>query len=404
MLLKLAWRNIWRNKKRTFITMFSIIFAVVLSILLDSVKKGLLDKMKENVVSFYTGYIQIHENGYWDDKTLENSFELQTALIDNIEGSRDINYVIPRLESFTLAASHKYSKGCMVVGIDPDKESLVTALEEKVAKGDYLEPLDKAVLLTEGLANYLKLDVNDTLVLIGQGYHGVSAAGKYPIKGLIKFGSPDLNKGLVYLPLKEAQHLFAADNRLTALVLSPTNPDRSEEIAQSLSSNFREDYEVMNWQSMMPELNQVIEGEKRENIVFQVVLYMLIAFGIFGTILMMTLERQYEFGVLVAIGMKNLRLSTMVILENILISTLGAVGGILLSVPIVFYLFVYPIRLGGKLAEAYEKFGIEPIFYFSTAPKVFYSQGLVVFFLALFLSLYPFIKIRKLNPVSAMHS
>ena len=402
MLLKLAWRNIWRNKKRTFITMFSIIFAVVLSILLDSVKKGLLDKMKENVVSFYTGYIQVHKNGYWDDRTLENSFELQPELINNTEGNKGISRVIPRLESFIMAASDKYSKGCMVVGIDPEKESMVTALDKKLLKGEYLQPLDKAVLVTEGLANYLKLDVNDTLVMIGQGYHGVSAAGKYPIKGLVKFGSPELNKGLVYLPLKESQHLFAADNKLTALVISPTNTDKSEEMAGLLAETLGEDYEVMNWQLMMPELDQVIQGEKRENIVFQVVLYMLIAFGIFGTILMMTLERQYEFGVMVAIGMKNLRLSTMVIMENILISTLGAVGGILLSVPIVFYLFVYPIRLGGKLAEAYEKFGIEPIFYFSIAPKVFYSQGLVVFFLALFLSLYPFLKIRRLNPVSAM--
>ena len=384
--------------------MFSIVFAVVLSILLDSVKKGLSDKMKENVVSIYTGYIQIHKNGYWDDRTLENSFELKPALVNDTEANEDLRHVIPRLESFALAASRKYSKGCMIVGIDPEKESGMTALEKKLAKGQYLTPSDKAVLVTEGLASYLKLDVNDTLVLIGQGYRGVSAAGKYVIKGLIKFGSPELNKSLVYLPLKESQHLFAAENKLTALVLSPNNTEKSKEVAGTLASSIGPDYEVMTWQSMMPELDQIIEGEKRENVIFQIVLYMLIAFGIFGTILMMTLERQYEFGVMVAIGMKNLRLSTMVILENILISISGAMGGILLSIPIVLYLFIYPIRLGGKLAEAYEKFGIEPIFYFSIAPKVFYSQGLVVFFLALFLSLYPFIKIRKLNPVSAMHS
>ena len=404
MLLKLAWRNIWRNKKRTYITMCSIVFAVILSILLDSIKKGLLDKMKENVVSIYTGYIQIHKNGYWDDRTLDNSFEWQPALVQSTEENKDLRYVIPRLESFTLAASESYSKGCMVVGIDPEKESRVTALDEKLDKGSYLSPSDKAVLVTEGLADYLKLDVNDTLVLIGQGYRGVSAAGKYPIKGLIKFGSPELNKGLVYLPLKESQHLFAAKNKLTALVLSPADPEKSKEIAQALALKLEPEYEVMNWQTMMPELDQVIEGERRENVIFQIVLYMLIAFGIFGTILMMTLERQYEFGVMVAIGMKNFRLSTMVILENVLISILGAAGGILLSIPIVLYLFAYPIQLGGKLAEAYEKFGIEPIFYFSIAPKVFYSQGLVVFFLALFLSLYPFVKISKLNPVSAMHA
>lgn len=384
--------------------MASIVFAVLLSILMDSVKKGLLDKMKENVVGFYTGYVQVHQNGYWDDKTLENSFDHEEGMITTLASHREVSAIVPRLESFVLAASDNLSKGCMIIGIDPEKESMVTALNSKVVEGSYLEPSDKAVLVTEGLASYLRLGVNDTLVVIGQGYHGVSAAGKYPIRGLIKFGSPDLNKGLVYLPLSESQWLFGAENKLTALVLQLNNIDRSKEVSEQLMGNVSDKYEVMNWQAMIPELDQIIQGEEAENVIFQIVLYMLIAFGIFGTILMMTIERQYEFGVLVAIGMSKAKLAALVVLENIFLAVLGALAGIVISIPIVYYLYRFPIGLSGQLAEAYENFGIEPIFYFSIDAVVFYTQALIVLILALVLAFYPVVKIRGLDPVKAMHS
>ncbi len=403
MLLKLAWRNLWRNKKRTFITMGSIVFAVLLSILMDSIKKGLLDKMKENIVGLYTGYIQVHKAGYWDDKVLDNSFQQNPLLEEQLLSNPSINSLIPRLESFCLAAASTYSKGCMVVGIDPVKEAKLNNLNEKIIEGKYLQESDPGVLLGEGLASYLHLTVGDTLVLLGQGYHGISAAGKYPITGLIKFGSPELNKGLVYLNLENCQQLFGAEDNITALVLSMEDVNKAEYVAKLLSTTIDQEYEVMGWKTMSPELDHFIQGESAENMIFQFILYLLIAFGIFGTILMMTLERQYEFGVMIAIGMKNGSLSLMVIIENILISVLGALSGIFISIPIVYYLYRFPIRLEGQLAEAYESFGMEPIFYFSMAPLVFYRQALIVLFLALILSFYPLLRISRLEPIKAMN-
>ena len=160
----------------------------------------------------------------------------------------------------------------------------------------------------------------------------------------------------------------------------------------------------MDWQAMFPELDQVNKGEEAENVVFQVVLYVLIAFGIFGTRRMMTMERRYEFGVVVAIGMKRLVLSSVVVMENIFLALMGALMGILLSIPIVYYLYRVPIPLQGNLAEAYENFGIEPIFYFSVDAVVFYSQGIVIMILAMILAFYPVLKIWKLDPVKAMQA
>lgn len=402
MVLKMAWRNLWRNKKRTFITSASVIFAVLLAILLNSLKEGILVKMQENIVSFYSGAIQVHQNGYWDDQTIDKTFQNDERIVESIRAHKNVEAITPRLESFALTASHENSRGSLIVGIDPSKEGLITKIDQKVMKGTFLRSGDKAAMITSGLSDYLKLGVGDTIIIIGQGFHGVSAAGRYPIKGIIDFASPQLNKSLVYLPLAESQELFGAEDRLSALVIHVRNIDNSETTSAQIADMLDDDYEVMSWKILLPELDQIIEGERAENIIFLLVLYMLISFGIFGTILMMTMERRFEFGVLVAIGMKKLKLSSVIVFENIMVSLLGAVVGTLLSIPIVGYFHFYPIKVTGDLKEAYENYGFEPIFYFSIEPAIFYSQTLVVLIIALVLSVYPMIKIQGLDPVTAM--
>lgn len=402
MIFKLAWRNTWRNRRRTYITMASIVFAVLLAILLNSVKEGILFRMQENVVSVYTGAIQVHKKGYWEEQTLDNTMAHDSTVMNALLAHTSVQEVVGRLESFMLAASGTYTKASMVVGIEPEKEHLVTSLDKKVISGIYIHKDDESVMISEGLAEYLKLAVGDTLVLIGQGYRGVSAAGKYPIKALVRFASPELNRRMVYLPLRQAQYLFGAEERMTALVLDIDNINDTDRVERGLQQAVDARYEVLGWKTLMPGLHQVIEGERAENVIFLFVLYLLIAFGIFGTVLMMTLERQYEFGVLMAIGMKRLRLSSVVVLENIMISTLGALLGTILSIPVVGYFYKFPIQITGELRETYEKFGFEPTFYFSIEPWIFYSQAIVVLCIALVLSVFPVFKIGRLEPVRAM--
>src|SRR5210317_1786450 len=119
MLIQLAWRNIWRNRRRTLITLASVVFAVMLAVLLNSVKEGVLVKMQENAVSFYSGAIQIPNPDYWDEKTLDNAFAYQGALLDKLIEHKEIKYAGPRLESFALAAGEQRSKAAMILGVDP---------------------------------------------------------------------------------------------------------------------------------------------------------------------------------------------------------------------------------------------------------------------------------------------
>lgn len=407
MLLKLAWRNIWRNKRRTLITAASILFAVFFASFMQSIQKGAWDHMLSNVVNFYYGYAQVHQNGYWEEQSLDKAFAMNTSL-KTLNDVPEIKSMVPRIESFALASHQQTTKGVLVVGVDPEAENNMTQLSTRITEGSYLKPNDKAVLVGKGVAENLKLEVNDTIVLISQGYRGTNAAGKYPIKGLLHFGSPELNKRMVYLPLKEAQWFYGAEDLVTTMALKI---DRKEDTPFAVKAAKErldmEAYEVLDWQEMIPDLVEAKELDTAGNKLVLYILYLIIAFGIFGTILMMTKEREHEFGILLAIGMQRMKLATIVWLEILFISFIGIIAGFLLSVPLVRYFHLNPIDLsvmGEDAVATYEKFGMEAVLPAAFELNIFLTQAITIFLIVTILAIYPLFKIRKLQPVEAMRS
>lgn len=403
MQIKLAWRNIWRNKRRTIITIVSIVFAVILSSIMRSLQLGSYERMIDNSVRFYTGYIQVHKSGYWDEQVLDNAFAPPEELRSQIESLEGVEAVVPRLESFALASYGTRTRGAMVIGIDPAKESHLTGVQNKITEGAMVTYNEPRVLMGAGLADYLNMKVGDTLVMISQGYHGVNAAGKYAVAGLVEFGLPQLTNQVVFMPLPAAQYFYGADGLLTALAVVTDTPKKVDNILEAiLQDTDTTAYEVMGWKTMMPELIQGIEIDNISGIIMLLLLYLVIGFGMFGTFLMMTKERLYEFGVMLSVGMHRSRLQLLIFLEIVLLAALAVLTGFLLSLPLISYFSRNPISLPEEYRSAFEKFGIEPIYAFSSEPVVFSSQAWVVFFMALVLSAYPLYKIRKMDPVTAM--
>lgn len=401
-IIKLAWKNLWRNRSRTLITVAAIFFAVILSTLAESLKQGVFENLVKNVVSFYTGYIQVHKTGYQEEQILDNSMSQSTATEKQITSSTNVSAITARLESFALISAEEQTRGCMVTGIEPEGENSITSLKSKLIKGEYLTIGDKAVLLAQGLAERLKVKTNDTIILIGQGYHGATAAGKYPVKGILKFGSPQLNDKILYMPLPFAQELFSAQGLVTSYILSVKTDQKLDESATSIRKSIGKGYEVMTWEELLPDIKQHIATDSNNMKVVQAVLYLLICFGIFSTLLMMMLERKFEMGMLIAIGMKKSKLITLLVAESVLTVFIGCVIGILSSVPLIFYLNHHPIRIGGETAKAYERFGFEAVFPTSTDSSIFFYQAFIVLLIGLGLALYPVLKVIRLKPVTAM--
>ncbi len=401
---KIAWRNLWRNRRRTLITVASIFFGVLLSAYMTSMQEGSYEKMVDIVVKFYSGYIQIHNEKYWANKSINNTFDYDEALVRKVEKHKEVEMVFPRLESFALASSDELTKGAMVFGIAPEKEDQWTRLSSKIKEGRYLKNGDKGVIIGEGLASYLKLGVNDTLVLISQGYHGISAAGMFPIRGLVKHASPDLNKVVVYMDLANCQEFYSAPNKITSLVINVSNGKDMYPVLQKLKKEVTSPYSVMSWEEMQPEIVQQIESDRAGGVIMKAVLYIVIAFGILATIMMMIAERRKEFGVMVAVGMQKYRLAIILFIETFLIGLLGVVAGIVVSYPIISYQVGHPIPLTGQTARLMEDFGFEPYLFFSKQAIVFTQQALTIFVLSILIGIYPIIASLKLRVIKAMRS
>jgi ABC-type lipoprotein release transport system permease subunit len=401
--LKLAWRNIWRNKRRTIITMMSVVMAVMLSSVMSSMQEGQYAQMIDNTVGTFSGHLQVQKKGYHDKPTLDNSFEADSSILSNIASRKEVAGVIPRLDSYVLAAGKERSKAAMVVGIDVDKEKKLSKPDQKIIAGKYFTANnERSVLVSQGLAEYLKVSLGDTLVLLGQGFHGMSAAAAYPIGGIMKFGLPDMNKNLAYLPIQTAQDFYGAYGRLTAAVLLLKDPAQVHTVAQSIQPNLTPNLVILTWQSLMPELVQAIQADRGSGYILFLILYMVVSFGIFGTVLMMTAERKFEFGVMLAIGTARLRIAGMLIYEMIFITILGALLGMLSSLPIILYFNKYPLEFTGATAKAVEEYGMEPFFRFSSDPSILLNQGMIILVITLIISLYPLWHTHKLKPVEAM--
>ena len=404
-IIKIAWRNIWRNKRRTMITVASIMFALFFAIIMRGFQRGSYAKMKENAVESYSGYLQVQNKDYWDDKNINNTMTIDQEKVDELANDERIKVIIPRLESFALASSGESTKGVAVMGIDPDKEDLMTQVRSYLKEGSFVEPDDKSIMLAEGLSKFLGIGVNDTLVLFSSGYHGATAAGLYPIKGILKLPTPEMNRSTVYLPIIEAQHLFSAYDRFTALVFDLYDMDQVNGVVTSVGLKVDADqYSVMGWEEMNKELLQMIETDNAGGVIMIAILYMVIAFGIFGTVLMMTNERLREFSVMISVGMQKRKLATVVVVELFFLTALAVIAGIIISLPVMYYFLYNPIEFSGDAVEVMQDFNFEPIMPMSIELNIFLFQGIAISILSLIAMSYPTIKIMKLDVVKGLRS
>lgn len=402
MLIKLAWRNIWRNKKRSLITITAILIAVFLAIIMRSMQLGMYDNMIQNVVGSYSGHVQIHNEGYWDEQTIDNAFADNDSLNQTIENREDVSVVTKRIQSGCLSSFNDLSKFVFVTGIELEKEQRMTDWSKRLLEGELLKEGNDAINIGKGIAKYYNLNVGDTMIFIGQGYHGMQAVGAFPVGGILDMKNPNLNNVSVFMPLNMAQEFLSAQGMLSQLIVSKAIYGDEDALAASLKENLGQTYEVMTWREMMPELEQIIQADSAGGLVMVFILYMIITFGIFGTVLMMTQERKYEFGVVVSIGMKKLKLMITMVYETIFLTSIGVLAGIICSRPIVLYYHNNPFRFPEEQVKMMENQGFEAIIPFMSSYDIPITHGLTIFFISLLICIYPILTIYKLNPIKAM--
>ena len=402
-LCKIIWRNIWRNPRRTLITMASVFFAVFFCVLMMSFQAGTFGRMIDNMLRTQTGHIQIHGKGYWEDRVIDNFMFMDATTINQLEGISNVENVSPRVETFALAASAAMSKGVAVIGISPVRETQKSNLPSRLVSGQYLSETDDGILIGAGLAKYLKANIGDTLALIGQGYHGASAAALFPIRGILKLITPEMDNALAYITLTAAQQFIDMPDGYSGFLISINdNKSLSETISdiRILLSNKHvnyEKYEILSWHFTMERLLQQAESDKAIGVVLLFILYVIVGFGILGTVIMMTNERKREFSMMISLGMSRRKLATITVIELFIMSLIGVVLAFAVTLPVTHWFSAYPIELSGDMADMLSQYGMEPVLPMSVEASIFTDQITTVLTIVVLTATYPVRKILKLT-------
>jgi ABC-type lipoprotein release transport system permease subunit len=405
MIIKIAWRNIFRNKKRTLITIGSIFTALFLIILMRGMQFGFYENLIKTVVESYSGYIEIHDKDYWENQSLNNSMIVDKQLLNEINEIKGVENVLERIKAFSLASSNDKIKGILINGVNIQDEKLIVDWNKRMVSGSLNFNGSNQVVIGKGISKYFNLNLKDTLVLFGQGYQGMMAAGKYEIIGIVDLKNPKLNDLGVFMDIDVTRRYISSDRIVTHLVIDKEENYDAEKLASKIRKNLSNDFEVLSWKKTLPDLDQTITADSAGGLIMVYILYIVVCFGMFGTVIMMTEERRYEFGVLISLGMSRLKLSSVVLFEILILSLLGVLLAIIFTRPILIYFNNNPIdmsKLADGMSDALAKFGFDPIFPFSISWDIPLTHGLFIFIVSILMSLYPIIKIYKLNSVKSM--
>lgn len=402
-IFKLAWRNIWRNKRRAIITISSIAVSLMLVIFMMQLQKKAWLKQIDSSISGYVGYVQITDSAYVDESILDNSVDLDAIDLEGLRKIEGVRGVYPRIQSAALASIGIKSKFAGVLGITPSLDKDEMELPKKLLRGKLIADGDPDIMITQTMSQYYKVDIGDTLVIYGMGYQGFTAAGLYRIKGIINIPAGDLSN-MVYMSMKEAQYFFAAPNRVTAVLVNMEENGNLRKLKKNVEEVIKDQaLAIRTWEEVLPAMKEGMEIDTISNDAMLSILLVIVCFGIFGTIVMLYNERIFEFGIMLSVGMKRIAILLSTLFEVYLLSFIGILISWVCVTPILYYFIVNPIPLSGSMEETMVSYGLDPVLTVGMYPDVYLRSSAVIFIFTLLMSLYIVWKISQLNPLDAMH-
>jgi ABC-type lipoprotein release transport system permease subunit len=410
---RLAWRNVWRNPRRTGLSVAATVFAVALVVFAVSMADGSHERMIEDAVRLASGHVAISGEGYRDSMTLEHFVPWDGRVEAVLEETGGVRAWAPRISSFALISLGDRSHGGMVIGVDPEKEAGVTTFVRRVNEGRFVAadpaPGVREVVLGRKLAERLDAKIGDELLLYGVAYSLETAYELFTVVGTVALPDPRLERNLALVEIGVAREFYVYDDRVTEVAIladdaAAAGPLRADLEAAFAGGSLAGRLEVEDYAEMMPGLVQLILIDDAGMYITLAILVVVVGFGILNTILMAILERTRELGVVLALGLKPTSLFRMVYLESMMLAGVGLVIGLLLAVPTLAWLDGAVIPLGGDIAKATEIWGMEPVLTFKLHPGNPIGSTLTIVVVALVAALYPAVKASRARPVDALRS
>lgn len=403
--LTLAWRNLWRHKRRTWLTVAAMVFCNVLLIFMISIQLSTYSLMIDNSLNLFSGHAQVQHRDYLDEPRMRRSIPAATELRDRLATELQVPVGI-RATGFALVSSEERSMGVPITGVDSAIEESISRVPSLVKQGRYLQAGDEAsMVIGAALARNLKIDIGDEVSLLGSGRDGSFAAGFAQIVGIIDSGIPDIDRGMAQMPLAYFQELFFMGDHAHQLVISAPNTDAVPPLvnaARELLAD-RDTLRVHDWDALMPGLRQAIQSDLASNGFVYAVLTILVAFSVLNTQLMSVLERTREFGVLTALGVSPGRLARLVFYETGMMACIGFAFGVLFGAILVFWLSQQGLAIPG-MEEMSRRFNLPPRIFPELSVLTLTIGPTVVFSFCLIAAIYPAFKLWRIQPIEAMRA
>ncbi|WP_097460603.1 ABC transporter permease [Mangrovitalea sediminis] len=404
MIARLAWRNLWRQPRRTVLSVLTIAFACVVTIFLLALQQGTYSTMKENVLKLYDGYAQVQPPEYADDPELRKTIDHPAALIQRLEAETGISTVAPRAMTYAVLSRHNRSYGAAVVGVSPEAEAKVSVLAHTIRKGHFLQEGDaQSIVLGEGLARDLHVGVGDSVTLLGADRDGSLAADVLKVEGIFASGNDNLDRQMSLIPLARFQTDFAMGKRVNTLVLGgPSLAAVNEAVADARPWIAQEGLTIQDWGALEPGLKAAIELDASTSSLWYVSLIVVVVFILLNTLLMSVFERTREFGVLLAIGMQPAKLGRMVWMELSLLAALGVLAGLVLGLAVTGWYSIHGLSLGGEALFA--QWGLPGLMYPRLSAFSTLAGPLVIGVCILLTGFIPYRRIQRMIPMTAMRA
>lgn len=405
--MKLAWRNLWRNVRRTLITMAAIGLGLALAMVSIGLGDGGHEQMIESGVRMGAGHITVQPRGYQKNPSNEKTITNETPVLRALKDIPQVREVSLRIVGRGLISSAANSSGIAFRGVDPTQEGDKSLLAPHVISGDYLSVGDaRGILIGEKLAQKLRVSVGKRVVLMGQDASKEVSSSLFRVKGIYKTGVSDLDRYFCVISLEGARHFLGLEQGVTQVAIYLGSQFEVEKVLSLLRSRLGFlPIEVLPWQEVMPDLLRFVQLDDAGNYLFLGIILVIVALGILNTILMSVLERTREFGMMLALGLSPCFLFFTIMFETTILALMSMVFGGGLGFGGHHYFATVGLNLTGLTAERLTLAGtiISPILYSHLRPMRVVGLLIIVFLVTLVTGLYPAVKASRLSPVKAIY-
>lgn len=401
-LLLIAWRNLWRNRRRTWLTSGGIAFAVWLLVFSMSMQDGTFEVMVDNGARLALGHLQIQHPSYQDDPRMEYTVAGSRALRDQAEALDEVTIASERVGGFALVNHEERSFGAQIFGVDFVRESAWSSLPDMVSAGRYLSGPGEA-FIGSVLARNLSVAVGDEIVLLGTAREGGVAAAVATVVGTFESGQPALDRALMQIPIDDFRAAWAlAPDEAHAIVIMASTVADSVEVASRLAPDVGADRRVLDWRDLMPEAVQTIDIKFIGTLLFFGLVAIIVTFSIVNTFMMTIFERTPEFGMLMAIGMKPGKIMIQLALEALFLAVVGVVLGLALSAALLVPLAEFGMPLPASASEVLSAYNLPDRMYPRFSNLAASSSAIIMLVGTQLAAFIPALRIRRMRPVEAL--